>query len=145
MAFQEIQTVLGDTARELVTYEDITKLSFLDRCVKDVLRLFPIAPYIIRKSYEDFQIGIIYIVNTYANIFPETKLRFCIFASDKWTIPHGCALVIPIFNVHLNAKQWERPFDFYPDHFLPEAVKKRHAFSYIPFSAGLRGCIGEIV
>jgi hypothetical protein len=40
-----------------VAVEDIGKLAYLDMCVKDVFRLFPIAPYILRKTVADQQIG----------------------------------------------------------------------------------------
>lgn len=45
--------------------------------------------------------------------------------------------------MHRDASLWQYPEEYYPDHFLPEAVEKRHPFAYIPFSSGPRGCIGK--
>lgn len=68
---------------------------------------------------------------------------FPLALSDKWTIPANCAVLVSIFNLHRDPKLWENPNDFYPDHFLPESIKKRHRYAFVPFSAGPRGCIGE--
>lgn len=45
--------------------------------------------------------------------------------------------------VHRDPKQWERPDDFYPEHFESEAVNKRHPSGFIPFSLGARACAGK--
>lgn len=111
---------MGDQVPENVTVDDLNRLPFLDRCVKDVMRLFPIAPYIVRRINEDFEL-------------------------DEYVIPKGVGFMVPIFNMHRNPEYWERPNDFYPDHFLSEAVNKRPIYSYVPFSAGPRGCIGKIL
>ncbi|CAH1281073.1 unnamed protein product, partial [Diabrotica balteata] len=116
-AVDEIKNVIGEKPRE-ITLEDVYKLEYLDMCVKDVLRLFPIAPIILRKSIEDYHL-------------------------DEWTIPKGAAIAVPIYFLHRDPEYWKNPDHFYPDHFLPEFVQKRHPYAYMPFSAGPRGCIGK--
>ncbi|XP_063912043.1 cytochrome P450 4g15-like [Zophobas morio] len=112
----EIRCVVGDKHDPEIG--DLSNLPYLDMCIKDVLRLFPIAPFLMRTTRENFQI-------------------------DQFVIPKGCSVVVSIHNIHRSSKHWERSDDFYPEHFLPEAVKKRHVHAYLPFSAGPRGCVGK--
>ncbi|CAH0559241.1 unnamed protein product [Brassicogethes aeneus] len=117
-ATEEIRLLVGANKTN-ITFDDVIKLDYLDKCVKEALRLFPIAPFIARKVVSDFQI-------------------------DKWTLPSNVSILISIFSLHLNPKEWEHPMEFYPEHFDFEAVEKRHPYSFIPFSAGPRGCIGKL-
>nr|XP_023025557.1 cytochrome P450 4c3-like [Leptinotarsa decemlineata] len=55
-AVEEIRKVIGENPRE-VTIQDLRELEYLDMCVKDVLRLFPIAPFMLRKVTEDYKLG----------------------------------------------------------------------------------------
>jgi cytochrome P450 len=58
-------------------------------------------------------------------------------------ISMGQSINVPIYCVHRHPAFWERPLEFYPEHFLPEAIKARDKFAYMPFSLGQHRCIGE--
>ncbi len=52
-------------------------------------------------------------------------------------------LILSFHHLHRNKEVWGANADrFDPDNFLPENVASRHAYSYLPFSAGPRNCIG---
>jgi hypothetical protein len=64
--------------------------------------------------------------------------------SESYIVPSGTILVIPIKIIQTNPDFWPNPDVFDPDRFLPENIQNRHPFSYLPFSAGPRNCIGNI-
>ena len=60
-----------------------------------------------------------------------------IHASDEWL-----AFVIP-YVLHRLPAYWPDPERFDPERFLPERIANRPKFTYIPFGAGPRQCIGN--
>lgn len=60
-------------------------------------------------------------------------------------LPKGTLLHIFTFDLHRNPKYFPNPDVFDPDRFTYENSKHRHPFAYIPFSAGVRNCIGIYV
>ena len=51
-------------------------------------------------------------------------------------------LFLPIYALHRHQMWWERPNEFNPDRFSPEAVRTRDRYLYLPFGAGPRVCVG---
>ncbi|KAK7086809.1 hypothetical protein SK128_000310 [Halocaridina rubra] len=63
---------------------------------------------------------------------------------NGYNIPKGAVIVTSIECCHTDPELWERPNDFYPEHFLSEdgqVLKNRDGF--LPFSVGKRVCPGE--
>ncbi|XP_014274345.2 cytochrome P450 4C1 isoform X3 [Halyomorpha halys] len=119
-AYNELEEIFSDSKRQ-PTMDDLRKMEYLDRCIKEALRLYPSVPIIARRLTQDQPI-----VFTGIHILPKD--------ADCFIIPYV---------THRNPEQFPNPEVFDPDNFLPERVKKRHPYSYIPFSAGPRNCIGK--
>ena len=64
--------------------------------------------------------------------------------SESYLVPTGAVLHINIYDIHRDPNFWPNPEVFDPDRFLPERIQNRHPYSYLPFSAGPRNCIGNI-
>lgn len=63
---------------------------------------------------------------------------------DDMPIPKGTCVSVDIFQMHRDPDRFEDPESFIPERF--DAIRdggKHNAFTYIPFSAGNRNCIGE--
>ncbi|PSN43027.1 hypothetical protein C0J52_06771 [Blattella germanica] len=62
---------------------------------------------------------------------------------DGVTIPKGLRVMFFIPCTHHIPEYFPDPDTFNPDNFLPENSASRHPYSYIPFSAGPRNCVGQ--
>jgi len=58
-------------------------------------------------------------------------------------IPANTSCTMSAILTHRSKEYWEKPTEFYPEHFLPEAVKARPKYAYFPFGGGQHLCIGE--
>lgn len=113
----EIDTVMQENGEKL-TMKLLQNLPYLERCIKEALRLYPSVFLISRVAGED--------VTLHSHL-----------------VPAGTVLHLNIYGVHRDPNFWPNPDVFDPDRFLPEKIKNRHPYSYIPFSAGPRNCIGQ--
>ena len=51
-------------------------------------------------------------------------------------------IFLAVYAMHRHEMWWDKPNDFDPDNFAPEAVANRHRYLHIPFGAGPRVCVG---
>ncbi|KAF2885098.1 hypothetical protein ILUMI_21101 [Ignelater luminosus] len=113
--YEEVIKVVGPD--RLIEYTDLGKLVYLERVIKEALRLFPAGALITRSVAKDLQL-------------------------KNYTIPAGSSIIILIIGLHTSSEFWPDPMKFDPDRFLSEEVSKRHPYSWIPFSSGPRNCAG---
>uniref|UniRef100_A0A2K6AFU1 Steroid 17-alpha-hydroxylase/17,20 lyase n=1 Tax=Mandrillus leucophaeus TaxID=9568 RepID=A0A2K6AFU1_MANLE len=105
------------------TISDRNRLLLLEATIREVLRIRPVAPMLIpHKANVDSSIGE--------------------FAVDK-----GTHVIINLWALHHNEKEWHQPDQFMPERFLNPAGTQliSPSLSYLPFGAGPRSCIGEIL
>ncbi|XP_044739038.1 cytochrome P450 4C1-like [Chrysoperla carnea] len=113
--YDEIENILGQTTTFSIA--DLNKLEYLEMFLNECVRILPV-PFYGRKVTEDFQF-------------------------ENFVAPEGCCVVVNAYEMHRNPIYWEKPNEFYPEHFLPANVAKRHPMAFIPFSGGPRRCLGR--
>ncbi|XP_034832774.1 cytochrome P450 4C1-like [Maniola hyperantus] len=112
---EEYSNLLGSSNRR-PTMNDLSKMKYLEACIKESLRLYPPVHFIERKSSNPLNIR---------DVERSSYTEFTIL----------------IFDLHRRSDQFIEPLEFRPERFLKEPTW--HPFSYIPFSAGPRNCIGQ--
>jgi cytochrome P450 len=111
---EEARRVCGERDPE---WNEVQQLSYTRMVIQETMRLFPPIWALIRIAAGDDEIG-------------GHKIK----AGDK--------VVILTYIAHHSPKYWEEPETFDPERFAPERAKKRVKYSYLPFAAGKRACIG---
>uniref|UniRef100_A0A915BZB5 Cytochrome P450 n=2 Tax=Parascaris univalens TaxID=6257 RepID=A0A915BZB5_PARUN len=116
-AIEEVDSIFGD-GKMHITIDSLQQLKYVERCIKEAMRLFAPVPHVQRQLKNDIVMG-------------------------GKVVPRGTTCMISSFLVHRNQKVFPNANVFDVDNFLPERIAQRHPYSYIPFSAGPRNCIGQ--
>src|SRR5262249_30953928 len=111
---REIDDVVGGRP---MTFELIERLPFTRAVIEEAMRLYPPAPLLSRAAVRDDVL--------------------C-----GRPVPAGSVVVIAPWLVHRHRLLWDDPLVFDPQRFLSPRREKIRRFSYLPFGAGPRICIG---
>ncbi|XP_061390336.1 cytochrome P450 4d1-like [Musca vetustissima] len=115
--YEEILEVMGDKDGN-VSYESLNSLNYMDKCIKETLRIFPAVPLIARQAREECEI-------------------------NGKMIPSGATIVIPNLVMGRQEDIFPNALEFKPERFnVDENSPKLHPYASIPFSAGPRNCLG---
>lgn len=114
--YDEVKEVLGQ--RQSVGWEDLSKLKYLTCFLKEVMRLYTPVPVASRMVSKPITI-------------------------EGVTIPKGTYIDLGFYHIHHNPDVWPDPWEFKPERFENEDILKRDPYSFVPFSAGPRNCIGQ--
>lgn len=139
--YDEIYQVMGD-GDQTVTIEDTVKFVYLEQCIRETLRLYPVGPIILRRLLDDVKISKRMLCCCEKWTFTNNCLFFFSLLAN-YTIPKGTTVIIPPIATHHLPELYPNPWSFNPNNFDPEQVAKRHKYSFIAFSGGPRGCIGK--
>jgi cytochrome P450 len=111
----EVQGVLQG---RLPTVDDVSRLSYTENVLAEALRLYPPAWAMGRYARNDFALG-------------------------EFFLPARTTVLISQFITHRDPRYFPDPLRFDPDRFSTDAKARRTKFTYFPFGAGARQCIGE--
>jgi cytochrome P450 len=99
-------------------YEDLHRLTYTSMVVEETMRIRPPVWLIPRVAQEPDVIG-------------------------GYGVPAGADVLISPYLLHRHPDYWEAPERFDPERFAPGRSSGRERYSYIPFGAGPRYCVGS--
>jgi cytochrome P450 len=112
---EEFDSVLGDAP---LSFGDVSKFEFTTQVIHEALRLYPPFWMVDRMAVADDRAG-------------------------DFDIPRGSTVIVYVYGAHHAPKYWHDPESFDPARFAKGNEKLQAPFTYLPFGAGPRGCIGS--
>ncbi len=100
------------------TIEDVPQLKYVEMVLAESMRLYPPAWAMGRRALDDFELG-------------------------PYRLPAGTTVLISQFITQRDPARFDDPLKFLPERFAPSGRTTFPKFSYFPFGAGFRQCIGE--
>lgn len=98
--------------------DDLYELNYTRMIVEETLRLYPPAGMFVRENYEDDVVAGYY-------------------------VPAGSMIMLSPLLTQRHPDYWDEPEAFRPERFTEEAKADRPRYTYFPFGAGQRVCIGN--
>jgi cytochrome P450 len=102
-----------------IDYDTISKMNYLDAVISETLRLYNPVLRMERQASEDYILGNTGIV-----------------------IEKGMIVGIPVWALHHDPQYYPDPYTFDPERFSTENRERIVPYTYLPFGAGPRNCIG---
>jgi len=102
-----------------ITYNSVMELKYLEMCMEETLRKYPVVPILNRECSRDYTI-------------PDTNVK----------IEKGTAVMIPVLALHRDAEFYPEPEKFIPERFNPNDYKPFEERPQLGFGDGPRNCIG---
>jgi cytochrome P450 len=111
---QEFDSVLDGAP---LSYIHVPRFEFASQVIQEALRLYPPFWMIDRMAVADDRAG-------------------------DFAIPRGSTVIVFVYGAHHAPRAWQDPERFDPERFAKSNEKLHAPFTYLPFGAGPRGCIG---
>ena len=102
------------TLPENAAIEHVMKLKYLDAVIKEVLRVHPVVPLVLRSVVSD-----------------HTLMGY--------ELKSGTYAGIASYALHMNPKVWDKPEEFIPERFIENDYRPNE---YVPFGGGTKKCLG---
>lgn len=101
-----------------ITLDSLAKLTYTKAVLHETLRLYPSSPALATQTVTD-----------------------CVIGDHR--IAKATTIILSTYVTQRNATCWQRPDEFYPEHFLNQQAGTRHKYAFFPFGGGLHNCIGR--
>ncbi|TCD06399.1 cytochrome P450 [Erythrobacteraceae bacterium CFH 75059] len=100
-----------------LSFDDLARPQLTEMAFKEALRMIPPVPSLPRRALRAFEFG-------------------------GYHIPAGAPVSVSPAMVHHLEEHWPEPDRFDPERFLPEQVRARHKYAWVPFGGGAHMCLG---
>lgn len=103
-----------------VTYQNTQDMIYMDMILNETMRIMAPVPIVSRQTSHDVRL------------------------SNGVILPKGVQIAIDIFHMHRREDIWgPEAHLFNPYNFLPSNTEGKHSYAFIPFTKGIRNCIGK--
>lgn len=109
---------------EIVTYEQLSDLKYLDMIISETLRKWPASIYTDRNCTKSYALEV-------DDMMQQHRLR------------PGDGICIPIFGLHRDSEHFPDPERFDPERFNDANRASITPGTYLPFGIGPRHCLGD--
>ncbi|XP_047999209.1 cytochrome P450 6B2-like [Leguminivora glycinivorella] len=115
--FEEVDAYLKKTGGK-VTYDCLTELPYMEACVNEAMRLYPVLGVLAREVVEPYTLP------------------------SGLVLEKGMRVHLPVYHLHHNADLFPEPEKYRPERFMGEEKQNIVPYTYMPFGEGPRICIG---
>jgi cytochrome P450 len=115
LVLQELDKIPSD---QPITPADVESLKYTQAFLQEVMRLYPQAYVLGRKSLQPFTM-------------------------DGYHFPKGTTVILNQWAISRDSRWFDQPLEFQPERWIAEPLKTGHRCSYLPYGGGPRVCIGR--